>query len=80
MKSAGIVRKVDQLGRIVIPIELRRIFNIAKRDSIEILVEGDQIVLQKYQPTCTFCGGRKDIVILKGKNICKNCLKDIINK
>jgi transcriptional pleiotropic regulator of transition state genes len=50
MKSTGIVRKVDDLGRIVIPIELRRTLNIAERDSLEIYVEGPAIILKKYEP------------------------------
>ena len=56
MKSTGIVRKVDDLGRIVLPIELRRTLDIHERDSIEIFVDGNQIVLKKYSPACIFCG------------------------
>ena len=70
MKSTGIVRKVDELGRIVLPIELRRTMNIDVKDALEIYVDGDQIVLKKYEPSCIFCGNAKDIIHYKGKNIC----------
>lgn len=79
MKSTGVVRRLDELGRIVIPIELRRTLDLADRDCLEIFTEGGQIILQKYQPACIFCGEAKDIVNYKGKNICKCCLEDIKN-
>ena len=56
MKSTGIVRKVDELGRIVLPIELRRTMGIEVKDALEIYVDGDHIVLKKYEPSCVFCG------------------------
>lgn len=77
MKSTGIVRKVDELGRIVLPIELRRTLNIEVKDSLEIYVDGSQIVLKKYEPACIFCGNAKDIVNYKGKNICHDCMKEL---
>lgn len=77
MKATGIVRKVDELGRIVLPIELRRTLNIDIKDPLEIYVEGEQIVLKKYEPSCIFCGNAKDVMNYKGKNICKNCLKEL---
>lgn len=77
MKSTGIVRPVDQLGRIVIPKELRRTFNIGEFDSMEIYTEDETIILKKYAPTCIFCGEGKNIINYKGKNICKICLEDI---
>ncbi|AFK85673.1 AbrB/MazE/SpoVT family DNA-binding domain-containing protein [Thermoanaerobacterium saccharolyticum] len=77
LKSTGIVRKVDELGRVVIPIELRRTLNIAERDALEIYVDGEQIVLKKYEPACIFCGNAENVVNYKGKNICKACLDDI---
>lgn len=61
MKSTGIVRRVDELGRIVLPIELRRTLNIAEKDSLEIYVDGASIMLKKYQPACIFCDNAKDI-------------------
>lgn len=77
MKSTGIVRRVDELGRVVIPIELRRTLEIAEKDALEIYVDGEQIILKKYQPACIFCGDARDVVNFKGKNICKACLAEI---
>lgn len=77
MKATGIVRKVDELGRITLPIELRRTLNIDIKDPVEIFIEGEQIVLKKYEPSCIFCGNTKDVVNYKGKNICKSCLKEL---
>lgn len=83
MKSTGIVRKVDELGRIVIPIELRRNLGIDIRDSLEIFVDNEQIILKKYNPACIFCGQARDVEIYKDKKICSECLKEvaeIVNK
>lgn len=77
MKSTGIVRKVDELGRIVLPIELRRTLDIAEKDSLEIYVDEGSIILRKYQPACIFCDNANDIVVYKGKNICKDCIRDM---
>lgn len=77
MKSTGIVRKVDELGRIVLPIELRRTLDIDVKDSLEIYVDGSQIILKKYEPACVFCGNAKDVINFKGKNICRNCLREL---
>ena len=77
MKSTGIVRKVDELGRIVLPIELRRTMNIEVKDALEIYVDGDQIVLKKYEPSCIFCGNAKDIIHYKGKNVCSACAHEL---
>ncbi len=77
MKSTGIVRKVDELGRIVLPIELRRTLDIAEKDALEIYVEGASIILRKYQPSCIFCGDAKNIINFKNKNICQSCLRRI---
>lgn len=76
MKSTGVVRKVDDLGRIVIPKELRRTLDIKEKDPLEIYVDGEMIVLRKYQPACIFCGEAKDIVEFKGKKICEKCRQD----
>lgn len=78
VKSTGIVRKVDELGRIVIPIELRRTLEIDEKDSLEIYVEDDHIILKKYSPACSFCSNAGDITVFKGKNICKKCLKELM--
>ena len=73
MKSTGIVRKVDELGRIVLPIELRRTLGIDIKDSLEIYVEDSKVILKKYEPTCIFCGESNDVVTYADKNICKSC-------
>ncbi|WP_129723983.1 AbrB/MazE/SpoVT family DNA-binding domain-containing protein [Xylanivirga thermophila] len=80
MKSTGIVRKVDELGRVVIPIELRRTLGIEQKDALEIYVDGEQIILKKYQPACIFCEDARDVQVYKGKNICKNCLAELKEK
>ena len=77
MKSTGIVRKVDELGRIVLPIELRRTLDIAEKDAIEIYVDGESIILKKYEPTCIFCGDGRNVENYRGKNICANCMKEL---
>jgi transcriptional pleiotropic regulator of transition state genes len=77
MKATGVVRKVDELGRIVVPIELRRIMGIEIKDPIEIFVEGEYILLKKYEPTCIMCGEGKDTIDFKGKNLCKQCIYSI---
>lgn len=80
MKSTGIVRKVDELGRIVLPIELRRMRGIEEKDRIEIFVDGESIILRKYQPACIFCDNAKDIINYKGKNICPDCIRAMNEK
>lgn len=79
MKSTGIVRKVDELGRIVIPIELRRTLDIAEKDPIEIYVDRDRIILRKYDAACSciFCGSGNDLANHKGKPICKQCMESM---
>jgi transcriptional pleiotropic regulator of transition state genes len=79
MKATGIVRKVDELGRIVIPIELRRTLDIAEKDALEIFVSEDTIILKKYEPACVFCGKLKNITTYKGKNICETCMEELKN-
>ncbi len=77
MKSTGIVRKVDELGRVVIPIELRRTFGIDVKDSLEIYTDSDRIILKKYEPDCTFCGSADNIEYYKNKMVCGKCLEDL---
>ena len=77
MKSTGIVRKVDELGRIVLPIELRRTLDIAERDALEIYVDGTSIILRKHESSCVFCGSGKDVTEFKDKNICTACLSEL---
>ena len=80
MKSTGIVRKLDELGRIVLPIEMRRTFNLAEKDAVEIYVEGDSIILKKHQPNCILCGEAKNLIDYKGKLVCKSCVKSLVDK
>ena len=74
MKSTGIVRKVDELGRIVLPIELRRTLDIVEKDALEIYVDGSSIILKKYQPSCIFCGNSDYVTVFKGKLVCADCV------
>lgn len=75
MKSTGIIRKVDDLGRIVLPIELRRTLDIAERDELEIYMENERIILQKYEPACVFCGSSQGLITHCRKNVCQACIK-----
>ena len=77
MKATGIVRKIDELGRIVLPMELRRTLGIHKEDPVEIFVDEDKIILRKYEPACIFCGSAIDVTNIQGKNICRVCLDEI---
>lgn len=80
MKSLGIVRKLDNLGRIVIPIELRKTLNFADNEALEIFTEGENIILKKYETSCIFCGTSKNISKFKDKCICNNCIEQIANE
>ncbi len=80
MKSIGIVRKIDELGRIVLPIETRRQLDLEPKDGVEIFVDEDRIILKKYQPCCLFCNDGDDIVVFKDKKICRKCLTELQNK
>ncbi|MDS1029747.1 AbrB/MazE/SpoVT family DNA-binding domain-containing protein [Bacillota bacterium LX-D] len=80
IKSTGIVRKVDELGRVVIPIELRRTLGIDEKDALEIYVDHEKIILKKYEPACVFCGNAENVHNFKGKNICQDCLNDMSNQ
>jgi len=77
MKATGIVRKLDQLGHIVLPMELRRTFDISESDPFEISVEEDAIVLHKYKPGCCLCGGTDGLIKIGDKAICKACAEKI---
>ncbi len=80
MKSTGIVRKVDELGRVVIPIELRRTLDIHEKDALEIYVDSEKIILKKYEPACIFCHDANDVTIHMGKKICHGCLEKLATK
>ena len=77
MKSTGIVRQVDELGRVVIPMELRRTLNIGEKDPLEIYTEGELIILKKNEPNCLFCGDSKALVKFHEKLICRVCVEDV---
>ena len=75
--STGIVRKSDELGRIVLPIEMRRTLDIAEKDELEMYVQGSSIIMKKYMTSCIFCGGTKGVTYYKGKNVCSKCIKEL---
>ena len=77
MKATGIIRRVGELGRVVIPIEIRNQFNIIEKDPIEIYVDDSSIILKKYEPNCVFCGSTDDLIEYKGKLVCKKCSKEL---
>ncbi len=77
MKSTGITRKVDELGRVVLPIELRRTLDILEKDVLEIYVDGNSVILKKYEPACIFCNNARNIINFKGKNVCPNCIQEL---
>ena len=80
MKATGIVRRIDELGRVVLPIELRRTMNLEVRDPVEIFMEGDSIVLRKYEASCLFCGGSHQLTTFRGKQLCSDCLRQLKEK
>ena len=77
MKSTGVVRRIDELGRIVLPIEIRKTMGIAEKDAIEIFTDNDRIILQKYQPACIFCNNAENVVYFQNKRVCPDCLAKI---
>ncbi|MBI9010685.1 MAG: AbrB/MazE/SpoVT family DNA-binding domain-containing protein [Clostridiales bacterium] len=77
MKSTGIVRKVDELGRVVIPIELRRTLNIDVKDALEIFTSEDTIILRRYNPLCYICGDSEGLITFKNKRVCSHCIKEL---
>ncbi len=77
MKSTGIVRKVDELGRIVLPMEIRKLMDINIKDPIEIYTDEDRIILAKYHPACIFCGDAEDVIFFGGKRVCRSCISKL---
>ena len=77
MKSTGVVRKIDELGRIVLPSSIRNHLDINANDSMEIFTDGEKIILKKYQPACIFCGDADEVVFFKDKRVCRNCLAQL---
>ena len=77
MKSTGMTRQVDELGRFVLPVEIRRALDIKVKDTLEIFTDEGRIILQKYQPACSFCNNVDGIVLFSGKRICRECLNQL---
>ena len=77
MKSTGVVRKIDELGRIVLPSEIRKVFAIREGDELDISVEGERVILQKRQDVCVFCGAESPAVVFKGRPVCEACVGEI---
>lgn len=77
MKSTGMIRNLDQLGRIVLPIELRRVLNIGVGDGLEFYSDEHSIVLKKYEPACIFCNNANNIKVYRGKNMCGECYSQL---
>ena len=77
MKSFGIVRKIDELGRLVLPIEVRKRMDLSSGDGVEIFIERDRIILRKYEPACIFCGDADDVITYNDKKICRHCLETL---
>ena len=80
MKSTGIVRNIDELGRVVVPKEIRKKLGISNTDPVEIYVEGDKIILTKYIPVCHFCGSSEGLTEYRDKNICAYCIRELAEK
>ena len=78
MKTTGVIRKLDELGRIVIPIEQRRTLDINLHDPVEISIEDGKIVIKKYHTSCVFCGNFQNVMTFREKLICKKCLNELI--
>jgi transcriptional pleiotropic regulator of transition state genes len=79
MKATGIVREVDNLGRIVLPAELRKTLNIQTKEPLEIFVDKEKIIFRKYQPACVFCGNANNVTKFKNKLVCEECLNNMNN-
>ena len=77
MKSTGVIRPIDALGRLVLPIEIRNVLGIKSRDPLEIFTDGDKIILKKYQPACVFCGSSSDVVSFGEKLVCRDCMQKL---
>ena len=80
MKATGIVRRIDELGRIVLPIELRRTMDIEERDRVEIYLEGDLIIVRKFEQTCLFRGTARNLIAFKEKSVCRDRIRALNKK
>lgn len=79
VKATGIVRRIDELGRIVLPVELRRVLEISERDALEIFVEDNKVILQKYHPACIFCGSKDGLRTFHDHQVCEDCCQKMSN-
>ena len=79
MKPAGVVRKMDELGRIVLPIEFRRALEIGEKDRLEFILDGDKLILKKFDESCLFCSATRDLVTYRGRNVCVHCIRKMNN-
>jgi AbrB family transcriptional regulator, transcriptional pleiotropic regulator of transition state genes len=77
LKSTGVVRKIDELGRIVLPSEIRKVFAIHEGDELDISVEGERVILEKRQDLCVFCGAESPSVLFKGRRVCESCVREM---
>jgi transcriptional pleiotropic regulator of transition state genes len=80
MKSTGVVRKIDELGRIVLPSELRRVFGIREGEELEISVEGERVILQKRGDLCIFCGADDPAIEYRNRRVCRSCADELSGK
>lgn len=83
MKATGMVRPIDSLGRVVIPKEIRKVFQIKNKDAMEIFVDSDMIILKKYEPACVFCGETENVISYENRTICSKCvdrMKDLVSQ
>lgn len=77
MKSTGIVRSIDNMGRLVLPIELRKTLHLGEKEAVEIFTEGNDIILRKFSPRCTFCHSTENLIPYRGQNVCKECVRKL---
>jgi transcriptional pleiotropic regulator of transition state genes len=77
MKSTGVVRKIDELGRVVLPSEIRRVFGIREGDELDISVNGEQVILQKRRDLCLFCSAENPAVEYRGRMVCESCAGEL---
>ncbi|MBQ1503464.1 MAG: AbrB/MazE/SpoVT family DNA-binding domain-containing protein [Clostridia bacterium] len=77
MKALGIIRPIDELGRIVLPVETRKMMDLNPKDGVEVFIEDDKIILKKYRPSCIFCGEADGVIDFKGKKICHGCIESL---
>lgn len=77
MKTSGIIRRIDDLGRVVIPVEMRRVLDIGEREALSISLENNAIVLRRARTGCVFCGAGKDVMDFRGKLVCPRCVRQL---